>query len=336
MPTHFTIWSPIMTDAVWCTPTCGINYSVSHHDECRLVHPDMWYQYDGCRLVHPNMWYQLNVIRHQDGCRLVHLAKWDISSMSYAIMTDVDWCIPPKWDIGKFLGAFGRMPICASHQAVHLIYQSIHIYDGFRLMNPVLSSFTLIRFSNITFQFHIHIYDGFRLMNPVLIIIHIHSVFKYQISIPYSLSYYLFKDILNLCTYFIYSFTYSFHILIHVYSFTYSFMCSFYISFIYSFTYNHSYIHSYTHSHTHSYTHSCILIHILIHVLILYTHSYTHSRILIHIYSFIYSFTYSFIYSCMYTHSHTHSCAYFIYSFIYSFMYTHSYTHLLSLSGYVG
>ena len=64
-------------------------------------------------------------------------------------------------------------------------------------------------------------------------IIHIHSVFKYHISIPYSLSCYLFKDILNLCTYFIYSFTYSFHIPIHV-------------------------LFSYTHSCTHSYTHSCI------------------------------------------------------------------------------
>ena len=93
-------------------------------------------------------------------------------------------------------------------------------------------------------------------MNPVLIIIHIHSVFKYHISIPYSLSYYLFKDILNLCTYFIYSFTYSFHILIHVLvSYTHSCTC-----FIYSFMYS---------------------FHILIHVLVSYTHSCTH---------FIYSF----------------------------------------------
>ena len=88
-------------------------------------------------------------------------------------------------------------------------------------------------------------------MNPVLIIVHIHSVFKYHISIPYSLSYYLFKDILNLCTYFIYSFTYSFHILIHVYSFiysfTYSFMCSFLILIhmlihVYSFIYFLSFV----------------------------------------------------------------------------------------------
>ena len=32
---------------VWCTPTCGITYSVSHHDGCCLVHPDMWYQLFG-------------------------------------------------------------------------------------------------------------------------------------------------------------------------------------------------------------------------------------------------------------------------------------------------
>ena len=110
----------------------------------------------------------------------------------------------------------------------------------------------------------IHIFNGFRLMNPVLIIIHIHSIFKYHFSIPYSLSYYLFKDILNLCTYFIYLYTYSFHILIHVYSFTYSFI------------------------HLFTYTHSCILIHIFIHVYSsMYTHSYIHSCILIHIFPII-------------------------------------------------
>ena len=62
------IRSPIMSDAVWCTPTHGINYSVSHHA--------------GCRLVHLDTWYQLNVIRHQNGCRLVHPAKWDIEIIS--------------------------------------------------------------------------------------------------------------------------------------------------------------------------------------------------------------------------------------------------------------
>ena len=139
------IRSPIMSDAVWCTPTRGITYSVSHHA--------------GCRLVHPDMWYHLNFIRHQDGCRLVHPAKWDISSMPYAIMKDADWCIPPSGTLENFGVPSRRMPICASRLAVHSIYQLIHIYDEFRLVNPVF------------------------------IIIHIHSVFNYHISIPYSLSY---------------------------------------------------------------------------------------------------------------------------------------------------
>ena len=95
------IRSPIMTDAVWCTSTCGITYSVSHHDGCRLVHPDMWYQlnairqHDGCRLVHPAKWeHFFNAIRHHDGCRLVHPAKWDIGQFRGAFVTDADLCIP--------------------------------------------------------------------------------------------------------------------------------------------------------------------------------------------------------------------------------------------------
>ena len=109
--------------------------------------------------MHSDMWSHLNAIRHQDGCRLVHPAKWDISSMPYAIITDVDWYIPPSGTLDNFGVPSWRMAICASRQAVHSIYHSIHIYDGFCLMNPVF------------------------------IIIHIHSVFKYHILIPYSLSY---------------------------------------------------------------------------------------------------------------------------------------------------
>ena len=115
--------------------------------------------HDGCRLVHPDTWYHLNAIRHPDGCRLVHPAKWDISSMPYAIMTDADWCIPPSGTLENFGVPSCRMPICASRQAVHSIYRSIHIYDGFCLMNPVF------------------------------IIIHVHSVFEYHNSISYSLLY---------------------------------------------------------------------------------------------------------------------------------------------------
>ena len=83
------IRSPIMTDAVWYTPTCGITYSVSHNDGCCLVHHDMWYQlnairhHDGCRLVHPAKWeHFFNAIHYHDKCRLVHPAKWDIGHWS--------------------------------------------------------------------------------------------------------------------------------------------------------------------------------------------------------------------------------------------------------------
>ena len=100
--------SPIMSDAVWCIPTRGINYSVL--PSCRMpfgasrhvVSIIRFSHHVGCRLVHPDTWYQLNAIRHQDGCRLVHPAKWDISSMPYAIMTDADWCIPPNGTLENF------------------------------------------------------------------------------------------------------------------------------------------------------------------------------------------------------------------------------------------
>ena len=93
---------------------------------------------------------------------------------------------PTKWDIGQFWGAFVM--------DVDWCIPSGGSFDiSFNLRCQELTDSFTIRF-----------------------IIHIHSVFKYHIPIPYSLSYYLFKDILNLCTYFIYSFTYSFHIFIHV------------------------------------------------------------------------------------------------------------------------
>ena len=125
------------------------------------------------------------------------------------------------------------MPIGASCQAIHSVYR----------FNSRCQELT----DSFTIQF----------------IIHIHSIFKCHISIPYSLSYYLVKDILNLCTHFIYSFTYSFHILIHV-------------------------LISYTHSRTHFIYSFMYSFDILIHVLISCTHSCTHSRT-----HFIYSFMYS-------------------------------------------
>ena len=93
---------------------------------------------------------------------------------------------PAKWDIGQFWGAFVT-------DADWCISSGDSFGISFNSRNQELTDSFTIRF-----------------------IIHIHSVSKYHISIPYSLSYYLFKDILNLCIYFIYSFMYSFHILIHV------------------------------------------------------------------------------------------------------------------------
>ena len=121
------------------------------------------------------------------------------------------------------------MPIGASRQVGHF-FNAIRHHDGCRLVHPAKWDIGQFRGAFVTdvdwciplggsfgisIQFNMSgidrlvynsIYDSFSL------------VFKYHISIPYSPSYYLFKDILNLCTHFIYSFTYSF-----IYSFMYSF-----------------------------------------------------------------------------------------------------------------
>ena len=99
------IQSPIMPDAVWCIPTRGITYSISHHDGCCLVHPDMWYYLFGlpsCRMlfgaprhvvllirspIMPNVVWciptrGINIIRHHDGCPIGasrHVGHWKIS-----------------------------------------------------------------------------------------------------------------------------------------------------------------------------------------------------------------------------------------------------------------
>ena len=114
------IRSPIMTDVVWCIPTRGITYSVSHHAGCRLEHPDTWYHLFGlpsCRMLFGaprhvvsikchtpsrrmpigasrKVGHFFNALRHHDGCRLVHPAKWDIGKFWGAFMTDADLCIP--------------------------------------------------------------------------------------------------------------------------------------------------------------------------------------------------------------------------------------------------
>ena len=134
------------------------------------------------------------------------------------------------------------MPIGASRQVGHF-FNAIRHHDGCRLVHPAKWDIGQFRGAFVTdadwcipssSSFDISFNSRCQKLTDsftIRFIIHIHSVFKYHISIPYSLSYYLFKDILNLCTYFIYSFTYSFsytHSCTHfIYSFIYSFMYSF-------------------------------------------------------------------------------------------------------------
>ena len=115
----------------------------------------------------------------------MHPAKWEHFFNDIRHHDGCQLVHPAKWDIGQFRGAFmtdvdWRIPSGGSF--------------------GISIQFKMSRINRFTIRF----------------INHIHSVFKYHISILYSLSYYIFKDILNLCTHFIYSFTYSFHILIHV------------------------------------------------------------------------------------------------------------------------
>ena len=130
--------SPIMSDAVWCIPTRGINYSVlpscrmpfsasrhvvsiirfSHHVECRLVHPDKWYQLFGS-----------------------------------PIMSDAVWCIPTR-GINYSVLPSCRMPFSASRHVVSIIRFSHHV--GCRLVHPD----TWYQLNAIRHQ------DGCRLVHP--------------------------------------------------------------------------------------------------------------------------------------------------------------------------
>ena len=87
--------SPIMTDAVWCTPTCGITYSVL---------PSWWMPFGASRHVvsiirSPSMsdtvWCIPTRFTHHDGCCLVHPDMWYYLFGS-PIMTDAVWCIPTR------------------------------------------------------------------------------------------------------------------------------------------------------------------------------------------------------------------------------------------------
>ena len=95
---YYLFGSPITTDAVWCIPACGIIYSVSNHDGCRLVHPDMWYHLFGSPIMTDAVWYT------------------PTCGITYSVL-------PSR-----------RMPFGASRHVVFLIRFSHH--DGCRLVHP--------------------------------------------------------------------------------------------------------------------------------------------------------------------------------------------------------
>ena len=110
--------SPIMSDAVWCIPTSGINYSVL--PSCRMpfgasrqvVSIIQFSHHVGCRLVHPDTWYQL---------------------FGSPIMSDAVWCIPTRGITYSVLLSC-RMPFSASRHVVSIIRFSHHV--GCRLVHP--------------------------------------------------------------------------------------------------------------------------------------------------------------------------------------------------------
>ena len=157
---HFTIISPIVADAVWCIPTRGINYSVSHHDGCRLVHPDTWYQLFGL----PSCWmpfgapqHVVSIIRfsHHDGCRLVHPDTW------YQLFGLPSCWMPfgaPQHVVSiKCHTPSRRMPIGASRQVGHF-FNAIRHHDGCRLVHPAMWDIGIISGC---------LRDGCRLVHPV-------------------------------------------------------------------------------------------------------------------------------------------------------------------------
>ena len=130
--------SPIMSDAVWCIPTRGINYSVL--PSCRMpfsasrhvVSIIRFSHHVGCRLVHPDTWYQL---------------------FGSPIMSDAVECIPTRGNNNSVLPSC-RMPFSASRHVVSIIRFSHHV--GCRLVHPD----TWYQLNVIRHQ------DGCRLVHP--------------------------------------------------------------------------------------------------------------------------------------------------------------------------
>ena len=129
---------------------CLHNNSVSHHD--------------GCRLVHPDMWYHLNAIRHHDGCRLVHPAKWDIGQFRGAFVTDVDWCIPSGGSFGisiQFkMSGIGQFVYNSIYHSPSFGFQISHFNSIFTFVlsfKDILNLYTHFIYS-FAYSFHILIH----------------------------------------------------------------------------------------------------------------------------------------------------------------------------------
>ena len=90
-----------MPDVVWCIPTRGITYSVSHHDGCCLVHPDTWYHLFGlpsCRMLFgaPRHVVSIIIIRSPIMTDVVWCTRHVISLIRSLIMSDAVWCTPTR------------------------------------------------------------------------------------------------------------------------------------------------------------------------------------------------------------------------------------------------
>ena len=129
----------------------------SHHDGCRLVHPDTWYYLFDSPIMSDAVWYiptrgitysilpsfqmpfgtsrhVVLLIRfsHHVGCRLVHPDTWYYLFGS-PIMSDVVWYIPTRGITYSILPSC-RMPFGTSRHVVLLIRFSHHV--GCRLVHP--------------------------------------------------------------------------------------------------------------------------------------------------------------------------------------------------------
>ena len=155
---------PIMPDAVWCIPTRGITYSVSHHAGCCLVHPDTWYHLFGlpsCRMLFGASRHVVSLIRtrgitysvsHHARCCLVHPDTWYhlFGLPSCRMLFGASRHVVSHFDLPSCRMLFGasrhvvsikcltpsrQMPIGASRQVGHF-FNVIRHHDGCRLAHP--------------------------------------------------------------------------------------------------------------------------------------------------------------------------------------------------------